>query len=99
MNRIEKRRASLVKQMQQLADAKVNDCVKLAYLKEEEMDLVDGLDLTALTEFKRSSSGVVEIKFHDRSKVLEQLLSLTTEPGEHPMEKAMRALALPGGEG
>ncbi len=67
----------IIKQMESLSKAKVNDAVKLAYLQEEQVDLIDGLDLTALTEFKRSNNGVVEVKFMDRLKVLEELLDLT----------------------
>lgn len=87
-----KQRANIIRQMQQLANAKVNDSVKLAYLSQEEMHLIDHLDLTALTEFKRSSNGVVEVKFSDRAKALEQLLQLTQEREESPVEAMMKAM-------
>lgn len=70
-------REELLAEMQKLISARVNDGVKLAYLSEDQMDLIDQLDLTALTEFKRSSNGVVELKFNDRMKAMEQLLALT----------------------
>ncbi len=92
----EKRRANLIRQMQALSRARVNDGVKLAYLSQEQMDLIDELDLTALTEFKRSSGGVVEVKFMDRFKMLEQLLALTEEQGADPMEAVLQVLG--GGE-
>ena len=70
----------LERQMLQLAQARVNDAVKLAYLQEEETQRIDGLDLTALKEFKRSANGVVELKFIDRLGVARQLLERL--PGE-----------------
>lgn len=91
----EKRRRNLIQQMQSLSKVKVNDGVKLAYLKEDQVDLIDGLDLRALTEFKRSSAGVVEVKFMDRFKVLEELLALTEERSLDPVE-AMKMVI--GGE-
>lgn len=89
---MEKKRKLLVKQMQNLSNARVNDAVKLAYLQEEQLDLIDDLDLTALTEFKRSSNGVVEVKFMDRLKVLEELLVLTEEKGLDPVEAMLSVI-------
>lgn len=66
----------LERQMYQLAQARVNDAVKLAYLSEEDRDLIDRMDLTALTEFKRAGNGAVEVKFSDRMKTIERLLDL-----------------------
>jgi len=74
-----KRREALIRQMQMLAKGRVNDAVKLAYLSEERRDLIDDLDLTALTEFKRGGNGAVEMKFIDRMKAMEQLLVLSQE--------------------
>lgn len=91
----ENQRERLLCEMQKLICAKVNDGVKLAYLSEEQMDLIDGLDLTALTEFKRSSNGVVEVKFNDRMKAMEQLLALTEGGEGHQVEALLSAL---GGE-
>ena len=56
----------LLEQMRRLACAKVNDAVKLAYLPEEERESIGRLDLAALTEFRRSGAGTVELKFTDR---------------------------------
>ena len=47
----------LERQMLQLAQARVNDAVKLAYLDPQDRDLIDRMDLTALTEFKRAGTG------------------------------------------
>ena len=50
------RRERLLRQILRLMQAPVNDAVKLAYLQEEETERIDGLDLTALKEFKRSAN-------------------------------------------
>lgn len=76
------RREALLRQMKKLSQAKVNDAVKLAYLDGEQLEELDRLDLTALTEFRRSGNGGVEIKLIDRVEVLERLLSLTQEQEE-----------------
>ena len=85
--------AKLEQQMMQLAEAKVNDAVKLAFLSDGEcgeIDKIDKLDLTTLAEFKRGSNGVVEIKFADRMKTIERLMELYRED---PGERLLRQLA------
>ena len=52
----------------------------------EETERIDGLDLTALKEFKRSANGVVELKFIDRLEVARQLLERL--PGESRLDPA-----------
>lgn len=54
----------------QLAFGRSNDCVKLALQQDMELD---GLDLSLLSEIKRSEKGAVEIKMVDRMKALEYL--------------------------
>lgn len=80
----------LMRQMQQLARAKVNDAVKLAYLANEDRDMIDKMDLTALAEFKRAGNGAVEVKFTDRMQTLERLLELCQED---PAQQLLRHLA------
>ena len=80
------RRERLLRQILRLMQAPVNDAVKLAYLQEEETERIDGLDLTALKEFKRSANGVVELKFIDRLEVARQLLERL--PGESRLDPA-----------
>ena len=63
-------RRAVLEQMMALAAGAANDVVKLAYLTQE----IDTLDLGCLTEFKRNSSGAVEVKLTDRAAVLEKLL-------------------------
>lgn len=80
-------REQLLEQMRRLACARVNDAVKLAYLPEEERDAIGKLDLSALTEFRRSGAGTVELKFADRMKALERLLELSGPSGEEQLER------------
>lgn len=80
----------LERQMLQLSRAKVNDAVKLAFLCQEDRDLIDAMDLTALSEFKRAGNGAVEVKFVDRMRTMEKLLELCRE---EPGERLLRQLA------
>jgi hypothetical protein len=82
-----------------IARVRFNDVVRLAYLTEEQADQIDALDLTALREFKRSSSGAVEIKLTDRVEVLEKVMQLMNE-GELPRgEQFLQALVGQGQKG
>ncbi len=69
-------RGRLLELIEELAKCKANDAVKLAFLKDEPMEEIDKLDLTALTGFKRSDKGSVEIQFVDRLAVLKLLVEL-----------------------
>lgn len=80
----------LRRQMYKLAQARVNDAVKLAFLGQEDRDLIDGMDLTALTEFKRAGNGAVEVKFLDRMKAVEHMLELCQED---PAQQLLRQLS------
>lgn len=80
----------LEQQLMQLSTARVNDAVKLAFLSQEDRDLIDGMDLTALSEFKRAGNGAVEVKFMDRMGTMEKLLELCRE---EPGEQLLRQLA------
>ncbi len=72
------RKRDVTRRLAELAFGKVNDCVKLAL--EENADL-DQLDLSLLSEVRRSDKGMVEIRLLDRLKVLEQLARVTGEDG------------------
>ena len=76
------------RQLRRLANGKANDCVRLAM--GEEVD-IESLDLTLLTEIKRSEKGVVEIKLVDRMKVLEQLAAMAGE-GNSQAEEFLQAI-------
>ena len=60
-------------QLRKMAFGKVNDCVKLALSEYED---IAKLDLSMLTEIKRSDKGGVELKLLDRTKILAQLAQL-----------------------
>ena len=90
-----RQREQLIRQVRRLTRARVNDAVKLAYLSGEALEAIDGLDLTAMTEFKRAGNGAVEIKFTDRLKalqVLEKLMELIRENRETEAEELLRTL-------
>ena len=87
-----RQREQLIRQVRRLTRARVNDAVKLAYLSGEALEAIDGLDLTAMTEFKRAGNGAVEIKFTDRLKALEKLMELIRENRETEAEELLRTL-------
>ena len=67
-------RDEILKEVKRLAKGRVNDAVRLAYLGEDELQEISKLELSAVTEFKRSSNGTVELKFVDRLSALKWLL-------------------------
>ena len=75
------------RQLRKMAFGKPNDCVKLAMCED-----IEKLDLSMLTEIKRSEKGTVEIKLLDRTKVLEQLAALA-DGGNDGAERFLQALA------
>lgn len=89
----EVRQKDVTRRLAELAFGRVNDCVKLAV--GEKTDL-DGLDLSLLSEVKRSDKGAVEVKLIDRLKVLEQLAQVIGKDGS---EMASFLQAMQGGEG
>ena len=66
-------REALLRRMEELANGRVNDAVKLAFLGSglppEQWERIDALELEELAEFKRSGNGTVEIKLVDRLAV------------------------------
>ena len=88
-------RTRLLHRMERLAQCRVNDAVKLAFLPEEERDVIGRLDLSALTEFRRSGAGTVEMKFTDRMRALERLLELSGPGGEERLEQFLRSMEEP----
>lgn len=85
-------REQILKRMWKLANANVEDAVKLACFPEEERSGLGRLDLDALTEFKRGANGVIELKFADRAKLLERLLDAADHSGEEQVERFLRAM-------
>ena len=90
-------REDIVKRMWRLANAGAEDAVRLACFQPEEWQGVDKLDLDALTEFKRGSNGVVELKFVDRGRLLERLLDAVDHSGEEQVDRFLQAMEEQGG--
>lgn len=68
-------RRDVVRRLAELAFGKANDCIQLALGEGE----IGKLDLSLLSEVRRSDKGAVEIRLVDRLKALEQLAELTEE--------------------
>ena len=87
---------AVLRQVEKLATSRVNDAVRLAYLSSEDMGLLDTLDLSPITEFKRNKDGGVEIKFIDRLSALQWLLE--KQGGDPEADKLRQAIAAGGCE-
>ena len=88
------RREDVTRRLAELAFGQPNDCVRLAL---EEMPDLEGLDLSLLSEIKRSEKGMVEIKLIDRLKALEQLAQAAGQSQEG-MEQFLLALQQSAGD-
>ena len=62
--------------LSKLAASVPNDAVKLLFLDDEDLSVLESLDLFLLSEIKRSPSGAVELKFVDRLAVIRELMEL-----------------------
>lgn len=82
------RREDVTRRLAELAFGKPNDCVRLAL---EEVQDLEKLDLSLLSEIKRSEKGMVEIKLIDRLRALEQLAQSAGEE-KADVEGFLRAL-------
>lgn len=72
------------KLLRRLAASSPNDAVRLLFLGEEDISLVGGLDLSLLTEMKRSANGTVEIKLLNRLDIIRELHEL-----EHSRDESL----------
>ena len=90
------RREDVLRRLAQLAFGRANDAVRLA-LRPGEVD-PEGLDLSAVAEFKVTDKGGVEVKLADRVRALETLCSLLDDGGGRGAEALYRALAEGCGE-
>ena len=81
-------RQDVVRRLAELAFGKVNDCVRLVL---EEQPELERLDLSLLSEIRRSDKGGMEVKIVDRLRILEQLIQLTGEGGSE-MDALLQAL-------
>ena len=90
MGPVQKR--DIQRRLAELAFGRANDCVKLVLEGSPE---VDALDLSLLSEVRRSDRGAVEVKLIDRLRALEALSGVVgSEDGE--MKAFLQALR--GGE-
>ena len=71
-------REDVARRLGEMAFGRANDCVRLAL--DPEADL-ESLDLSLLTELRRSDKGAVEIRLVDRLRALEQLCQLAGQSG------------------
>lgn len=90
-------REQIIGRMWQLANAGVGDAVRLACFPPEEWCGLDKLELDALTEFKRGSNGVVELKFVDKARLLERLQDAVDHSGEEQVDRFLQAMEEQGG--
>lgn len=90
------RRDDAVRRLAQLAFGQANDAVKLA-IHAGELD-PEGLDLSAVAEFKVTDKGGVEVKLVDRVRALETLCGLLESGEGHGAEELYQALAEAAGE-
>jgi hypothetical protein len=85
-NAVKKRRRALLSELRRLAKWRNNDVVKLAFLDREDLGLVDGLDLSGLTELRRNANGNFEVKFVDRLQVLNLMRELMEKEDGQALE-------------
>ena len=81
-------RSDVVRRLAELAFGRSNDCIRLVL---DGSTPVEKLDLSLLSEMKRSEKGAVEIRLVDRLRALEQLAQLAQENGEE-LESFLKAL-------
>lgn len=85
-------REDILGRMWKLANSKAADAVRLACAPQEEWGDVKRLELDCLTEFKRGSNGVVELRFVDRGRLLERLLDGVDQSGEEQVDRFLQAM-------
>lgn len=91
MSKTERERKEMLARLRKLADRRVNDAVKLAFLDAEQVEKVDELDLSGLVELKKTEKGF-EARFVDQIKVLEMMRELMEKHDTEAAEEFFRAL-------
>lgn len=86
------RREDVARRLAEIAFGKANDCVRLVM---EEGVPLGKLDLSLLSEVKRSEKGALEVRLVDRLRALEQL-ALLAQDGGSDLEAFLNALQLGG---
>jgi len=88
-------RSHVIQRAARIAFGPANDCVRLALLPQEQQDpgLLDSLDLSLLSEFKRNANGSVEIRLASRLDALRLLAELVGDQDSSPQAlELIRAL-------
>lgn len=80
------RGTDVINRIGNLAFGKANDAVKLVFLDPESREQIDKLDLSMVSEVKRGSNGVVEVKLLNRIALLELLAELTSRQTQNGSE-------------
>lgn len=86
------KREDVARRLAELAFGRANDCVRLVL---EQDPRLNRLDLSLLSEVKRSEKGAVEVRLIDRLRALEQLAQMA-EDDNIDLEAFLKALQ--GGE-
>lgn len=87
---------AVIERVEALAQSRINDAIRLAFLTSEDLAVLDTLDLSSITEFKRNKDGGVEMKFVDRLAALQWLLA--QRQAKPRADELQRAIATGGGE-
>lgn len=91
MSKTERERKEMLMRLRKLADRRVNDAVKLAFLNADQVEQVDQLDLNGLVELKKTEKGF-EARFVDQVKVLEMMRELMEQSNTEAAEEFFQAL-------
>ena len=81
-----------LQKLEALAFCRSNDAVKLAFLDKEDIDRIDSMDLSALTELHRVANGSIELKLIDRSKLLQLLAEIEAGSRSEQTAELVRAI-------
>ena len=96
------KREEIIERLRKLTESRSNDIVKLVFTNsQEDLQSVDDMDLTLLTEIKRNEKGAVEIKLINKFDVLKFLIDLTegVDCDSSNLDNFIRALDKPSKEG
>lgn len=75
-------REAALERLEKLAAGSANDAVKLLFMESDRLDEIEGLDLTALAELKKSANGAMELKLVDKVAVITKLCEIAKGDGE-----------------
>lgn len=71
--------ADIVRRAARLAFGKTNDIVRLLFLEPGERDKIDTMNLSLVSEVKRSDKGAIEVKLASRLDILKFVAGLLSE--------------------